>query len=200
MSEILENLFGSKAKTRIIRFFLLNPGEGFAATDIATKNILKNNEVRRELNNLSKIKFLTEKSKKGKRIYYSNPAFPFYPELKSLISKANIFPQCKSLKKINSIGNVKLALISGVFLNYPKSKADMILAADNVNKSKLRVLMSNLEAEIGKEIRYVLVSGDELKYRLDMLDRFLLDFLEGPHDEVVNKVPKLKRFIEGIKK
>ncbi|MCK9379212.1 MAG: hypothetical protein M0P97_03685 [Candidatus Moranbacteria bacterium] len=200
MSEILENLFGSKAKTRIIRFFLLNPNESFSAVDISSRNILKSSDVRRELNVLSKIKFLNERNKKGRKVYSANASFPFYPELKSLISKANVFPQCRSLKKINGIGDVKLALISGVFLNYPKSKADMILAADNVNKSKLKSLMNNLEAEIGREIRYVLVSGEELKYRLDMLDRFLLDFLESPHDEVVNKLPKLKRFIEGIKK
>lgn len=200
MSEILESLFGSKAKTRIIRFFLLNSGEVFSADDIAKRNLLKSNEVRREINNLVKIKFLTERNKKGKKVYFANVGFPFYAELKSLFSKANVFPQCKSLKKIGSIGNVKLALISGVFLNYPKSKADMILAADDVSKSKLKNLMGNLEAEIGKEIRYVLVSSEELKYRLDMLDRFLLDFLEGPHDEIINKLPKLKRFVERIKK
>ncbi|TSD01968.1 MAG: putative PaaX family transcriptional regulator [Parcubacteria group bacterium Athens0714_25] len=200
MSEILENLFGSKAKTRIIRFFLLNPDESFSAADISDKNLLRSNDVRRELNLLSKIKFLNERSKKGRKVYSANASFPFYLELKNLISKANVFPQCKSLKKITSIGDVKLALISGVFLNYPKGKADMILAVDNVNKGKLKSLMNNLEAEIGREIRYVLVSSEELKYRLDMLDRFLLDFLESPHDEVVNKLPKLKRLIEGIKK
>jgi hypothetical protein len=33
-----------------------------------------------------------------------------------------------------------------------------------------------------------------------MLDRFLLDFLESPHDELVNKIPRLKVFIAGLKK
>ena len=33
-----------------------------------------------------------------------------------------------------------------------------------------------------------------------MLDRFFIEFLEGPYEEVVNKVAELKRFIAGIRK
>ena len=39
------------------------------------------------------------------------------------------------------------------------------------------------------------MNTDEFKYRLDMLDRFLIDFLEGPYSEIVNKIPGLKRFV-----
>jgi hypothetical protein len=33
-----------------------------------------------------------------------------------------------------------------------------------------------------------------------MLDRFFMEFLENPYEEVINKVPELKRFIAGLKK
>ena len=55
--------------------------------------------------------------------------------------------------------------------------------------------MSSLEAEIGKEIDFVLMSGEEFKYRLNMLDKFILEFLEGPHEEIINKLTWLKHFI-----
>ena len=76
----------------------------------------------------------------------------------------------------------------------------MVLVVNNVSRPKLKNLMSNIEAEVGREISYVLMNNEEFKYRLDMLDRFLLDFLEGPHDELVNKIPRLKLFISGLKK
>ena len=60
--------------------------------------------------------------------------------------------------------------------------------------------MSSLEAEIGKEVSFVLMNSDEFKYRLDMLDRFLLDFLSSPHTEIVDKLPGLKHLILGLKK
>lgn len=193
MSEVLENLFGSRARTRVLRFFLLNPDRDYSVAETARRNMLKISDARREINNFKKIKFISEKTKKGKKRYRLNVNFAFYPELKNLMVKSNIYPQCESLGKIKNIGSVKLAMISGIFLNYPKSKADMILAADNINRRKLNNLISNIEAELGKEIEYVLMSGEELKYRINMMDRFLLDFIKDPHDEIINKVPEIKR-------
>jgi len=200
MSEALDILFGSKAKTRILRFFLLNPEGEYPLKEVAKKNMVSLANARKDVNELVKIKFIIEKTHKGVKYFVTNPQFHFYAELKSLFTKSNISPQTKGLEKLKHIGDVKLALVSGTFLNYPKSKVDMILVANNVSRSKLNNVMSSLEADIGKEVSFVLMNNDEFKYRLDMLDRFLLEFLEGPHTELINKVPGLKRFILGRKK
>lgn len=199
MSEILENLFGSKSKTRLLRFFLQNPEQEYALSEIAKRNLLKPAAIRSELENLRKIKFVNRRSKQGKNSYVLNQNFLFYPELKNLVSKDNIFPQSKSLSRVKDIGNIKLAVISGAFINYHKSKADMILVGDGVSRAKLKNLMSNLEAEIGKEVDFALMSSEEFKYRLNMLDKFILEFLEGPHEEVINKITGLRRFIANRK-
>ena len=75
----------------------------------------------------------------------------------------------------------------------------MILVGDGISRAKLKNLMSSLEAEIGKEIDFVLMSGEEFKYRLNMLDKFILEFLEGPHEEIINKISGLKRLIANRK-
>ena len=195
MSDTLESLFGSRERARLLRFFLQNPEQIFEFSEIAKKNMLKKAKTKSELLNLNKIKFIQKRVKQGKVSYQLNQNFNFYPELKNLITKANISPQCQSLAKIGKIGNMKLAVISGVFINYAKSKADMILVGDGISKAKLKNLMSGLEAEIGKEISFVLMTMDEFKYRLNMLDKFVLEFLEGPHEEIINKMPNLRRFI-----
>jgi hypothetical protein len=195
MSEILENLFGSKERARLLRFFLQNPEPIFGFGEIVKKNMIQSGKTRTELQNLVKIKFILRRSKSGKTFYQLNQAFNFYPELKNLIAKSNVYPQCQSLAKIGKIGNIKLAVISGVFINYAKSKADMILVGDAVSKARLKNLMNSLEAEIGKEINFVLMTMDEFKYRLNMLDKFVLEFLEGPHEEVINKITGLRQFI-----
>ncbi len=200
MSEVLEMLFGSKTRVRVLRLFLLNPESEYSASEVAKKNMISIASVRKELNALKKISFIKEKSKKGLKTYLLDSSFHFYPELKSLISKSTASPESKSLARLKGIGEVKLALISGIFLNYPKSKVDMVLVVNNVSRGKLKNLMSSLEAEIGKEVSFALMNSEEFKYRLDMLDRFLLDFLEGPHTELVDKIPGLKRFILGLKK
>ncbi len=200
MSDTLDVLFGSRTRARILRFFLLNQEGEFSVAEVAKRNMVPFASARKELNDLAKIKFLNLKIKKKVRSYSLNNDYHFYPELKSLMAKANATPQCKSLAKVKAVGDVKLLLVSGLFLNYPKSKADMILVANNINRGKLRTLMNGLEAEVGREISFVLMNSEEFKYRMDMLDRFLLEFLEGPHDEVVNKIPGLKRLIINLKK
>lgn len=195
MSETFESLFGSKERARLLRFFLQNPEQMYEFSEVLKKNMIRSNSTRRELQNLVKIRFVIKRSKQGKNYYQLNQNFNYYPELRNLIVKSNIYPQCKSLGKIGKIGNIKLAAISGVFVNYPKSKADMIIVGDAVSKAKLRNLMDNLEAEIGKEINFVLMTMDEFKYRLNMLDKFILEFLEGPHEEIINKISGLKQFI-----
>lgn len=195
MSEILESLFGSKERARLLRFFLQNPDISFDSAEIARRNMLKGAKIRREIEMLVRVKFIIKNTQKGKFFYRLNQNFDFYPELKNLIAKSNTSPQCKSLEKISKIGNVKLAVISGVFINYQKSKADMIIVGDNIGKAKLKNLMNGLEAEIGKEINFVLMTMEEFKYRLNMLDKFILEFLEGPNEEVINKITGLKQFI-----
>lgn len=195
MSDVLEAILGSKERMRLLRFFLQNPEHEYELKDISQRNMLVAKKMKKELVNLAKIKFVLTKTKKGKTLYFLNQSFVFCPELKELIAKDNMFPQSKSLDKIKNLGNIRLAVISGAFINYHKSKADMILVGDEINRSKLKNLMNNFEAEIGKEIDFVLMNNEEFKYRLNMLDKFILEFLEGPHEEVINKISGLKRFI-----
>lgn len=194
MSEILENLFGSKERARLLRFFLQNPDQEYDYSEIMQRNMLRGS-VKKEIENLVKIKFISRHSRKGKLSYMLNQNFNFYPELKNLISKSNIYPQCKSIANVGKIGNVKLAAISGVFINYQKGKADMVIVGDDIRRARLKNLMASLEAEIGKEIDFVLMSSEEFKYRLNMMDKFILEFFDGPHEELINKIPGLKHLI-----
>ncbi len=197
---LFDTLFGSKARARTLRFFVLNPDTEFSSADIAEKTLVSRKDIAREILKLVKMRFLLEKTRKGKKVYILNHEFPFNPELHSLVSKLNVEAQSQIFRKLKTVGEVKLILISGLFINYPKSKVDMILVVNNENPTKLRHAIAHLEAEVGKEIRYFLMNAEDLHYRLNMLDRFFKEFLEGPYEEVVNKIPELKRFIAGLKK
>jgi hypothetical protein len=198
MSDIFEVLFGSKARARLLRFFLLNAEKEFLMEEVTEKTLLKKAEVNREVLQLKKVSFFVEKTRKGKKVLMVNPQFPLFAELKNLFARSNVSVQSKAFQKLGLVGEVRLVLVSGIFLNYAKSKADMILVVNHVNRAKLKTAMSYLEAEVGREIRFVLMNAEELHYRLNMMDRFLIEFLESPHQVVINKVPELKRFIAGL--
>ena len=197
---LFESLFGTKVRARLIRLFVLNPEGEYSTTDISVKTLLPKTEVSHEVLRLKKMGFLRELSRRKVKMYQMRPDVPFFPELRSLVLKSNVGVSNQMFQKIQTAGEVKLVLISGLFLNYQKSKADMILVINNAHRLRLKAAMDKLEAEIGREVRFVLMDTDELHYRLNMLDRFLIEFLEGPYQEVVNRLPEIKRFVAGIKK
>ncbi|MEN8252576.1 MAG: hypothetical protein ABFQ53_03285 [Patescibacteria group bacterium] len=200
MADILESLFGTKSRSQMIRFFVLNPGDEVSMQDLKKRMGADGRRIRADLNALLRIELITQTSRKREKFYKLNDTFPYYMELQTLFLKANTYPQCKELKKVNEAGRVKLVIISGVFLNYDKARLDVLIVCDEMKRAKLLKAIEAIEAEVGREVRYMTMSGDELRYRLDMMDRFLLDVLSAPHEIVVNKVPKLQKFILNLKK
>lgn len=192
MTEIFSQLFESRVKARLIKFFMLNDKREYSSQEVVNKNKMGAAQTARELQRFEKMKMIIVRTKKGKKYFQTNTDFIFYPELKNLVVKSNTMPECRSLNQIKGLGKVKLALISGVFLNYPKGRADLLVVGDEISRAKLKHLLENMEAEVGKEINYSLMSSDEFKYRTDMLDKFIMDFLESPYEEIICKVSNLK--------
>ncbi|MDQ5902357.1 MAG: hypothetical protein QG606_573, partial [Patescibacteria group bacterium] len=90
---LFDAMFGSKARARVIRFFLLNTEGEYAVLDVTAKILLPRADVAREVNKLLKLRMIIEKTRKGKKVYVTNTEFPFYTELKSLASKLNVHAQ-----------------------------------------------------------------------------------------------------------
>jgi DNA-binding transcriptional regulator GbsR (MarR family) len=197
---VFEALFGSRVRARLIRLFILNPSSVYTSAEIAEKTLLSRPDISRDIRKLVKMKMLKESSRKREKVFQLRPDFPFFSELKSLVVKSNVDVPKQMFNKFKAVGDVKLLLTGGLFLDDPKSKTDLVLVVNNSNRNRLSQAMEKLEAEIGQEVRFVLMDTDELNYRLNMLDRFLIEFLEGPYQEVVNRLPGWKRVIAGIRR
>mgnify|MGYP001558836910 CR=1 FL=1 len=57
---------------------------------------------------------------------------------------------------------------------------------DKLKKNILQQLMKGLEAEIGKELDYVVFDTEEFKYRLDMYDKLVCDVIDLPHLKLID--------------
>jgi len=129
-----------------------------------------------------------------KTVYYLNPEFEFFGELKGLILKSSPTEKDKMVKKILGLGRVKLAVTSGIFmtgnngLDFFDTVADLFIVGDDISKNRLRTFLTALEAEVGKEIKFTLMDKDEFQYRYGMFDRFIRVLLEGPHEKIINKL------------
>jgi len=198
MKNTLEALFGSKQRWRMIKMFLLNEGEMFTAREVGKRLNKDSRKISGILVQLVNAKFVVMRTKNKKKIFYINKKFPFFKELKNLVVKSNAYPQCESLGRIKNLGNVKFGLISGVFVNNPKSKADLLIVGDDISRAKMKHLLDSLEAEMGREVNYSLMDSAEFKYRTNMFDKFIMEILEAPHEIVVNKIPNDIRQLKNM--
>lgn len=186
--EILEQLFDSPVKVKLLKLFLRNEEQSFTFSELVKRVKGGVSPCRRELNKLKDIRFLNVRNRAGKKIYSINSGFDFYSELKSLVLKSSPTSQKKMLKRLRSLGGVKLAIIAGILINVENSRADILLVGDNINQKRFANLVTDLETDVGRELNYVIMDTAEFNYRFEMFDRFLKDILEQPHEKLINKL------------
>lgn len=125
------------------------------------------------------------------KYYQLNQVWPYLDELKNLVLKISppSFPKIE--RGLVKIGKIKLAIITGIFLNIADARADIMLVGDDIDFKKFISFIKTLEEELGTELRYVILGIDEFKYRYGMFDRFVHDILEYPHRKVIDKIGRL---------
>ncbi len=129
--------------------------------------------------------------KNGGPRYILNNSFEFLYELRDLILKSSPAEKNSMVERINKLGRIKLAIISGIFINKENPDpgiADLLIVGDDIDNRKVRNFLGSLEAEVGKEIKFTVMEKDEFQYRLSMFDRFIRVLLESPHEKLINKL------------
>jgi hypothetical protein len=202
--DILEKLFGSVAKVKIIKLFLFNPESAFDVAQAADRSKISQEIARKEINNLLEIGFVRPRSytkevkrQKNRSIqiirkrtngWTLDQKFPYIEDIKSFLSNINPFKHKDIIDKISRAGKIQLLIISGIFIKNPDSRADLLVVGDNLKQGQLDNIMRTIESEIGKEIRYASFETKEFNYRLSMFDKLIRDILDYPHEKIINKL------------
>ena len=185
----LEQLFESPTKVQVMKLFFRNPGDGFLLKEIKKRLRLNFLVIKREIKKLEKIGLLKAKQISArKQLFFVNPGFDFFNELRELILKPSPVSREKILKAVKGLGRIKLILLSGLFTGHNLSKADLLIVGDNINQRRLNTFIKNLESEAGADIRCVAMTSEEFNYRYDMYDRFVRDLVSDKCEFLVNKI------------
>lgn len=192
---MLEHLFGSKTRVRLLRLFLHHPEEAFFVRELARKTHLQMNAVRRELLNLTKFGCLMEadapsdsdeRGPSGQRRYYKlNTEFVLYPELRALLLKSQMLLEQNFVKRVQDMGQVKYLVLTGRFVDLPSLPTDMMVVG-KVNRDRLERLVHDFERELGASVRFTVLTAPEFQYRKQVGDKFLYSILEGKKVVIVD--------------
>ncbi len=124
-------------------------------------------------------------------VYVLNTDFEFFNELRDLVLKSSPAEKYRMIARLNKLGRIKLAIVSGVFINKENLDplvSDLLIVGDDIDRRKLRAFLKATEAEVGKEIKFTLMDKEEFQYRMAMFDRFVRVLLEGPHEKLINRL------------
>lgn len=189
---MIEQLFGSKTRVKLLQLFYSNPNRSFYVREITRKIDEQINSVRRELANLLSIGIISSDTNNNRLYYEVNQDYEYYPPLSAIFGNGVMNTVEEGVKKekpsqaLKGVGNVELALLTGQFTRDETSGIDFLVVGD-VNPTQLAKYVSDMEAKEGKEVRYAVMLPDEFSYRKQINDRFLSLVLDSKVQVLVDK-------------
>jgi hypothetical protein len=212
---MIEQLFGSKTRVKLLHLFYENPNRSFYVREITRKIDEQINSVRRELANLLNIGIITSDSSNNKVYYEVNQKYAYYLPLQEIFGgtkprktrKASAAPvmepaditaevpevvqtpvqtEVEEPAELKQLGNVEIAALMGQFTRDETSGVDVLIVG-NVNRNALQRYVTELEEKEGKELRYTVFSLDEFRYRAQIKDRFISNVLLSKKQILLDK-------------
>ncbi|MFA5185838.1 MAG: hypothetical protein WC551_05085 [Patescibacteria group bacterium] len=195
---MLEHLFGSRTRLKLLMLFLQRPDDVFYVRELTRLIDTQINAVRRELKNLVDIGLLIEGAAKEddhglkrpglkRRYYVANVDFPLMQEVRALLLKAYTLMEWKLDEQITRLGDIRYLAFMGVFIGQRNQPLDVFVIGE-LDRNGLKDLMKTAEERMGAEINYTVMSPQDYIYRRDMADRFLDGILKSPKSVLINRL------------
>lgn len=195
---MVEQLFGSKTRVKLLQLFYSNPNRSFYVREITRKIDEQINSVRRELSNLLSIGIIIVSESTDHKLYYEvNQKYEYFEPLQEIFGGSGTKKTRKAAKEAGTptsetvddeykaLGKVELVVYTGQFTRDERAGIDLLIVG-NVNSNALEKFVAELEAKEGKELRYTTMNLADFKYRSQIKDRFVSGILEAKKQVVVD--------------
>ncbi|MDB5169904.1 MAG: putative transcriptional regulator [Candidatus Saccharibacteria bacterium] len=181
---MIEQLFGSKTRVKLLQLFYGNPNRSFYVREITRKIDEQINSVRRELSNLLNIGIITSDTTNNKLYYEVNQKYEYFDPFTIIFgggstkkrttrkAAATDTVQPGDDNDLKALGHIDLAVYTGQFTRDESTGVDLLLVGD-VNMNAVTKYIAELEAKEGKDIRYAVMKLADFTYRQQIKDRFV---------------------------
>lgn len=202
--ELLARLLGGIDRVKIMRLFLHNDEVILSPEEVSKKTKAKTDVVKKELTSLAAASFIEKKKSKiyimvgeGKKAttkskevagYRLNPLFPHTQALKDLLFDFKSLDKKDLAERFKTVGRIKRFILSGIFLDEPKARVDVLIVGEAINRQKAEKVFESLSSELGREVVYSIMDTEEYEYRYKMYDKFLRDIIDVKHEVVIDKI------------
>jgi hypothetical protein len=160
---MIDALFGSKTRVKLLHLFLSNPGKSFYVREITRLIDEQINSVRRELANMLEVGVITSDSADNKLYYEVNQRYEHYVALKAIFTgeTTQVLPTTDDTKSwhamLAKLPSLQFAVAAGVLVKGSASTIDLLLVGD-IPQARLAAVMKKIEAAEGRELNYTVLS------------------------------------------
>jgi predicted nucleotidyltransferase len=193
---VLELLFSSTARVKVLSLLLLNPETSFYQRQIGVLTVLPIRAVQREVQRLETLGLVTRFAR-GNQVYYQvNRDFFLFPELKSIFLKT-VGLKAVLGEALQDTENIALAFVYGSYASDQETTASDIdlLVVSSFSSRTVRATLKLAEEQVHREINYVLFSPEEFRAKVRAGDGFLRNVLDGPKTFIVGDENALRALI-----
>lgn len=189
MRDVLGKLLGSPARVKLLRLFLFNPGIVYGIPDIAVRAQVSPATASAECRAYERMGLVRARKLRGSRgrAYTLNTEFGYLAALQHLLLNLPV-RGADIVKRLRAVGTMKLVILSGLFVDEYDGRVDILIVGDRMQEGKVRTVIRGLEAEIGKELRYVALPTEEFLYRLGIYDKLIRDVIDYPHTVALDRL------------
>lgn len=189
---MVEQLFGSKTRVKLLQLFYSNPNRSFYVREITRKIDEQINSVRRELANLLNVGIITSDNTDNKLYYEVNQKYEFFEPLQQIFGggkrrtkKTETVEANEEQDEFKNLGHVELLVYTGQFTRDESAGVDMLIVGD-VNRNAVQKYVTELETKEGKDIRYSVMNRSDFEYRKTIKDRFVSQLMSAKKQVLVD--------------
>jgi hypothetical protein len=195
---MIDALFGSKTRVKLLHLFLNNPGKSFYVREITRLVDEQINSVRRELSNMMTIGIITSDTSDNKLYYEVNQRYEHYLPLRAIFADRSHDAAASTAQSVSDwqpiikeLPGLRVAIAAGMLVRGSASKVDLLLVGA-ISPARVKKVIAAIEKIEGRELGYSVVPYDEFYYRLSVRDKFITEILNSNHLVVVDTDNVLK--------
>jgi predicted nucleotidyltransferase len=191
---MMEKLFGSKLRAKVLGWFFTHLDERFFVRQLESLLKKDSTNLSRELARLEGLRILVSETEGRQKYFRVNKHSPFFEEMKGLILKtAGVVGVIKTA--LERIDGIKYALVYGSFAkDQEKTESDVdLIVIGKANLDEIEDVLSEAEQQLGRAINMIFYSVREFREKIKSKDSFIKTVLNNPKIMLIGEENEIKR-------
>jgi hypothetical protein len=192
----LGKIFKNETRVKLLRFVILNNHTERTLFDLEKLTNISLPILKREIELLKKVGVVKTKKVKVERkkrttatlSVWLNHDYKYINAFKEFFVTTNPLSTDTMVKRLSQAGSIKLLVVSGVFIENPESRLDLLIVGDKLDKEAIDKSIQYFESTLGRELRYASMETIDFSYRISMYDKLIRDILDYPHRKILNRI------------